>query len=86
MNIKVFSAWGECVDVGINIEKSDEDIARFTQPERFTFVTLTVVEARAMAYQLLACADQAERDEQDYAGYLNQAIDNQPVKDYKGNS
>lgn len=75
MRIDVFSAWGECVDVGVNIEKSDEDIARFTQPERFTFLTFTSDEARELAARLITAADQADHDKRVYEDFVRSTLD-----------
>jgi hypothetical protein len=60
MKMDIFCAWGDGPDVGINLERSDEECATCASPHRHWFIDFTAAEARQLAARLIECAEQAE--------------------------
>lgn len=63
MKINVFCAWGEAMDVGINLHRTPEEIKNW--PGELVPIDLTSQEAREIAAQLIACADAADKLEKE---------------------
>jgi hypothetical protein len=66
VKMDIFCAWGDGPDVGINLERTDEECARYAHPHRHWFVDFTAAEARKIAARLIECAEQAEKLDREF--------------------
>lgn len=76
MKMEVFCGWGDGPDVGINLERTKEEAQHYSIPSQHWYLDFTAAEARLMAASLIACAEQAERLDMEYAKYLKEENEN----------
>lgn len=72
--IEIFEAWGEGVPVGINLTRTPEAAARYSDPSTFFMFDLTSKEARELSYELANLADRADEMERSFDEYAQNQI------------
>jgi hypothetical protein len=73
VRLEAFCGWGDGPDVGINLERTEEEAAQWKDPHLHWFLDFTAGEARELARQLTAFADAAERLDDEYERYARAA-------------
>lgn len=69
MKMEVFCGWGDGPDVGINLERTEEEARGYARPDKHWFLDFTAAEARLLAARLISCAEGAEKLDKSYAEY-----------------
>jgi alkanesulfonate monooxygenase SsuD/methylene tetrahydromethanopterin reductase-like flavin-dependent oxidoreductase (luciferase family) len=69
MKVDVFCSWGDGPDVGINIERSEQEVAGWKDPHLHCYLDFTAAEARAFAAKMIAYADEADWFQSGYEAY-----------------